>query len=144
MRDSTIASNEDSMLKELLKLVPFHEMEPIPHGGQSRAQVFKSLNVDPSDRRISLTTSGRTSLQDGGTPLKFTVVQSVDWKLMATTCALCDHVFKTWREKNGDHNHTTGEWRGVLCQKCNICIGWLEALEKSSEWLKRALKYLDK
>ncbi len=38
-----------------------------------------------------------------------------------------------------DHCHTTGKFRGVLCNKCNIGIG---ALGDTSEDLKNALEYL--
>jgi hypothetical protein len=39
-----------------------------------------------------------------------------------------------------DHNHTTEQARGLLCQKCNIGIGHLK---DSTEVLRAAIAYLD-
>lgn len=40
-----------------------------------------------------------------------------------------------------DHDHTTGEFRGVLCRQCNVSIGGLgdtlESLEKAVSYLKK-------
>lgn len=42
-----------------------------------------------------------------------------------------------------DHNHETGEVRGLLCQQCNLIIGNSkenpEILEKSINYLRREL-----
>jgi len=40
-----------------------------------------------------------------------------------------------------DHNHTTGDFRGLLCSKCNTAIG---LLEEDKEILKSAIRYLEK
>lgn len=37
-----------------------------------------------------------------------------------------------------DHNHRTGELRGLLCQGCNVAVGFIE----SAHWLTDALDYL--
>lgn len=57
------------------------------------------------------------------------------------SCTICD---KTPSGKFSDklvydHCHTTGKFRGVLCNKCNIGIG---ALGDTSSDLKKALEYL--
>lgn len=36
-----------------------------------------------------------------------------------------------------DHNHTTKENRGALCNRCNVILSEIE----DAEWLKRAVKY---
>ena len=35
-----------------------------------------------------------------------------------------------------DHDHKTGEVRGILCTRCNSCLGWYE------EFLEQAKEYL--
>lgn len=40
-----------------------------------------------------------------------------------------------------DHDHDTGELRGLLCQRCNIAIGHLM---DDLEYLKNAIAYIEK
>lgn len=53
-------------------------------------------------------------------------------------CAICgnklDHPYV-------DHNHETGEVRGLLCNSCNLMIGMAK---ESKDTLQAAIKYLDK
>lgn len=50
-------------------------------------------------------------------------------KMKGTPAALCV-----------DHNHETGEIRGLLCNRCNRTIG---LLEDDPEFFKRAYDYLN-
>lgn len=56
-------------------------------------------------------------------------------------CAACGSkepgTIKGWHT---DHDHRTGVFRGILCQPCNIALGWLEKEERNA--LLR--KYLEK
>lgn len=44
----------------------------------------------------------------------------------------------TREAKSVDHNHTTGKVRGLLCQGCNVAVGFME----SAEWMQSAGQYL--
>lgn len=59
-------------------------------------------------------------------------------------CAICLLPERTKRQGTlkrlcVDHDHSTGEVRGLLCQRCNLAIGYLE---DSPERLQRAVEYL--
>lgn len=61
-------------------------------------------------------------------------------------CAICERPEKAiWRGMKTslavDHNHATGECRGLLCQKCNRALGLLEENRHSVE---RLLAYIAK
>jgi hypothetical protein len=58
-------------------------------------------------------------------------------------CAICDtgisfdYLLGMRSSAKMDHNHTTGEIRGVLCHRCNTLMSSLD----DEEWLSKALKY---
>jgi hypothetical protein len=54
-------------------------------------------------------------------------------------CEICSRVL-TIKNRNFDHCHETGSFRGILCNKCNISLG---GLGDNVKGLKRALKYLE-
>lgn len=57
-------------------------------------------------------------------------------------CQICsEHQIKFKRALSVDHNHDTGEVRGLLCSRCNTGIG---QLRDSIELLEKAIVYLKK
>lgn len=57
-------------------------------------------------------------------------------------CAVCEiHQSEMGRRFHVDHNHTTGEVRGLLCSNCNTGIG---KLQESERIFSRAMNYLRK
>lgn len=56
-------------------------------------------------------------------------------------CALCGRLFR--QTPHVDHNHKSGRLRGLLCSRCNIGLGWVEAsLRRDRRWMGRAVSYL--
>jgi len=55
-------------------------------------------------------------------------------------CAICGEVNGKGRRLAVDHNHITGEIRGLLCMKCNVAVGkWgedMQLFEKTLSYLK--------
>ena len=55
-------------------------------------------------------------------------------------CKICDRHYSEFRKRLAvDHDHDTGEFRGLLCAACNTGIG---LLKESVEILRAAEKYL--
>jgi hypothetical protein len=54
-------------------------------------------------------------------------------------CEICEKPFKNLREIKVDHDHVTDKARGILCNHCNIALGFFRDNPKA---IFRALKYL--
>ena len=39
--------------------------------------------------------------------------------IYATHCDLCEKEFKTTRDRQMEHNHDNGEFRNIVCNRCN-------------------------
>lgn len=78
---------------------------------------------------------------------KLTVAQRTEMEVKQNNlCAVCNKSetvldFQTGKVKrlSVDHNHTTGEIRGLLCSQCNLGLGHLD---DSFDLLLKAAKYL--
>lgn len=56
-------------------------------------------------------------------------------------CAICGLAAGASKQRLAvDHNHATGQVRGLLCRRCNLGIG---QLKDSVELLRKAIDYLE-
>lgn len=56
-----------------------------------------------------------------------------------THCEVCLSEFGPGSELHFDHDHETGKFRGVLCERCNVALGMLQ---NSPDNLRRMLNYI--
>ena len=61
------------------------------------------------------------------------------WKNQDGKCAICGKPFITPSDSCIDHNHETGENRGLLCNKCNLGLGHFN---DDIKLMKKAIEYL--
>lgn len=64
---------------------------------------------------------------------------SIKMEEQGGVCAICGKAEEKRKSLCVDHNHATGEVRGLLCSQCNLGIG---NLKESEEILESALRYL--
>ena len=55
-------------------------------------------------------------------------------------CAICGGVNENKRRLSVDHDHRTGRVRGLLCNPCNLAIGWMR---DNPDRLRAAASYLE-
>ncbi len=61
------------------------------------------------------------------------------WEEQDGKCAICEKPFNKPSNACVDHNHKTGEIRGLLCNRCNYGLGFFNDNQKL---IIRAIKYL--
>jgi len=127
--------------KIVLYTKPFCEMDeddfPVH---ELYTKLVRELREDAEDRKVDYYRGTETQRRKKGVPTKYTALEAMQNKKAATACAICSMVFKSESEKHGDHNHKTGDWRGVLCNNCNAAIGMFkdspEICEAAAQYLK--------
>lgn len=56
-------------------------------------------------------------------------------------CKICHKEFDSSSKPHVDHNHTTGDVRGILCRNCNLALGYFK---DDILLLWRAMNYLSR
>ena len=72
---------------------------------------------------------------------KYNLTEEMYEDIMSRTeCEICKCSLEGKGKRHIDHDHQTGEFRGVLCNTCNPALG---LFKDDVELLKRAIKYLN-
>lgn len=62
-------------------------------------------------------------------------------ELQLNVCAICKEPCNSGHDLSVDHNHTTGQVRGLLCKRCNLALGYLREdegiIKNMLEYIKR-------
>lgn len=121
--------------KLVLYTTPFQEMDEAYDGFElSNMRALSELRQDPENTAVN---NFRVKTKNESRKYSY-----AEWKARrrdAICCEMCGMLFKSIAEKHGDHDHDTGEWRGVLCCTCNLALG---ALKDSPELCLKAAAYL--
>jgi hypothetical protein len=118
-----------------------------PKANRARARRWKRENPEHyAATQRAYIESGRKSVSDRKSYLKRTYGLSLDdYELMLAAqggvCAICGEARPEERTLHVDHDHGTGEIRGLLCFRCNNAIG---DLREEYELFQRAADYLDR
>ena len=99
----------------------------------------KRERVVRSDKEISLGAKKRMLKHRYGITIE---EYEAMYEIQNGVCAICENEFKLGGHKGlyVDHDHSTGEVRGLLCSSCNSAIG---KLRESKIIIENAIKYLN-
>ena len=50
-----------------------------------------------------------------------TILEIYEGYIRASNCELCGNAFKSSRDRQMEHCHTTGKFRNIVCNRCNQC-----------------------
>jgi hypothetical protein len=86
---------------------------------------------------VRLAASRREAKRHGGLPC-LTLVDEILARHQ-DSCEICDAKVKNMYL---DHDHSTGVFRGFLCQRCNSVLGFMDddpdRLEKAADYIRKA------
>ena len=95
-----------------------------------------------SNRRYQNSPAGKRAMSEGHLLRSYGITLADKERIYSEQKGLCKICFGrliSVSKAHTDHNHLTGEIRGLLCFRCNALIGWIE----TSKWLLlRVFRYL--
>lgn len=116
----------------------------ISHRGTTSTRCLECAHLAANARRSAHAKKPHVRARDREIRLRLprgTVAKA--WEQQAGLCAACrrDLVSLANKETHADHDHKTGSFRGLLCVRCNMAIGY--ALD-DPKILRALANYLDK
>jgi hypothetical protein len=102
----------------------------------------KVFNVGGASNLDGLVVSCKSCVSDSSHGREKGVHRNVRLEEQGGICAIClRSISFEKRTARIDHDHSTGKTRGVLCQSCNMAMGFVDS---DDEWLDRVVAYRDK
>jgi hypothetical protein len=98
------------------------------------------------EKRYKQTPEGKEKVWQKSLWIKYRIRVEDYWRILGEQggrCAICgaDEAGGKHNRWHVDHNHRTGQVRGLLCHSCNIGIGHLR---ENPDVLRSAIDYLDR
>jgi hypothetical protein len=124
----------------------FSEMKDtsVDNRGVSVANAFYDM-IREQDREIGrIDAQTRRARLLGYAPANISPADAAFRRTAAKQCEICEYVFKNEQDKNLDHNHVTGQFRGFLCCPCNTALGYFEKFIADSELSNAMLAFIEK
>lgn len=81
--------------------------------------------------------AARISSKSARVKAKFGLTLEAYEEMVAQPCGLCGTQTSS---RFPDHNHTTGQVRGPLCNACNVAVGHLEV--RGQVWVDKAMEWI--
>lgn len=135
------ADNKERVLKHQSEK---HKKNPLP--GRERAKRFAQKNPEKLKKYQKTWKERhpekRKLYQRNSAIRAYGIEPEMYYKMLeqqGNGCAIC-FAKSERRAMNIDHDHTTGKVRGLLCDKCNLTLGFMER----EEWVEKAKQYLAK
>lgn len=114
------------------------------HSSDGFRNICKDCAKEQSKKYYQESEDYRNRIRNGGLKNRFGITNEDYFeylKLQCNRCAIC----KTPAEENKylhvDHDHITGEIRGLLCKQCNHGLG---NFRDNKKYLRYAIEYLDR
>jgi len=118
---------------------------------RTKTTICKACGLRPPYKRNALCTKCRTDRRDKTAHAR--AQREATWRKLGVSpaehdrqflaqeglCAICQTALGEGRDCNLDHDHATGEVRGLLCESCNTGLG---KFRDRPRLLQRAVMYL--
>jgi len=124
---------------KLWKLVDYFYKDS---GGWKRGVCISCVNIMQKANWVTRSAESKASRHGYWVQYKYGISITIYKELFTLqngACAICKQVCNSGRRLAVDHDHKTGEVRGLLCSRCNKA---LERLDKVPGWAQSAENYL--
>ena len=143
LREGRLARQKTSYRKHRVRRIADSRGWQLAHPERARATRVAGDQVH-RDRIRTATRHSRAKLYFGLSPNDLAQMEADQGGL----CAICRRPEcrtrrdGTVKSLSMDHDHESGDMRGLLCEDCNHALGWLERINRNVEWRDAALEYL--